>query len=126
MRSLWDCSAAGTCRPKLPLQIPPPAIYARVSDGAGSHRPLLILASLVRAFRIEFAEQRTVGPIGVVGTQPDSPPSFLPRLRGKPGRLALSTGKKLRCDYSRRGLSALLGLYVRWLLTSRRAMARST
>jgi cytochrome P450 len=42
---------------------------------------VLILAALVRSFRIELAERRTVRPIGIVSTRPENPPPFLLRLR---------------------------------------------
>ncbi len=44
---------------------------------------VLVVATLVRAFRIELAPHRPVSPVGLVTIQPDIPPPFL--LRPRPG-----------------------------------------
>ena len=52
---------------------------------------VLVLAIMVRAFRIRLAEPRIVRPIGIVSTKPDNPPSFLlqPRIAAVGGAVSL-------------------------------------
>ena len=46
---------------------------------------VLVLATLVRSFRIELARHAPVKPVGLVTVQPDVPPPFLLRRRGVAG-----------------------------------------
>ena len=66
---------------------PPPARFAYLPFGAGPRvcigsqfaltEAVLVLASLVQAFRITRADDEPVAPRGIVTTQPDRPPPFL-------------------------------------------------
>ena len=47
----------------------------------------LVLASLVRAFRISLAGTRPVRPVAIVTTQPDHPPPFRLERRRFPARI---------------------------------------
>jgi cytochrome P450 len=77
----------------MPDAVPPPR-FAYLPFGAGPRicvgspfaltELVLIVASLVRAFRIELASHRLVTPVGLVTLQPDVPPPFrlTPRAAG--------------------------------------------
>jgi len=70
---------------------PPPARFAYMPFGAGPRtcvgapfaltELVLVVATLVRAFRIELAPHRPVSPVGLVTIQPDPPPLFVLRPR---------------------------------------------
>jgi cytochrome P450 len=78
---------------------PPPARFVYMPFGAGPRvcigaqfaltELVLLLAIVVRTFRIRLAEPRVVRPIGIVGTQPANPPPFLLQLRGEPRTASL-------------------------------------
>ena len=89
-RRLW--SAPETFDPSRFLPgAPPPSRFSYIPFGVGPRTCIgaqfavtelvLILAALVRSFRIELGERRTVRPIGMVSTRPENPPPFLLRLR---------------------------------------------
>jgi len=77
----------------MPDAVPPPR-FAYLPFGAGPRicvgspfaltELVLIVASLVRAFRIELASHRLLTPVGLVTLQPDVPPAFrlTPRAAG--------------------------------------------
>src|SRR5438132_13532297 len=89
-RRLWDKPEDFDSSRFLP-DARPPARFAYMPFGAGPRTCIgaqfalteivLVLAAMVRAFRIELAEDRAVRPIGIVSTQPDHPPPFLLRPR---------------------------------------------
>ncbi len=70
---------------------PPPLRFAYMPFGAGPRtcvgapfaltELVLVVATLVRAFRIELAPHRPVSPVGLVTIQPDPPPPFVLRPR---------------------------------------------
>jgi cytochrome P450 len=78
---------------------PPPARFAYMPFGVGPRvcigaqfaltELVLVLATMIRAFRIELAEPRIVRPTGIVSTQPDNPPPFL--LRRRPDSFAAAS-----------------------------------
>jgi cytochrome P450 len=80
--------------------VPPPARFAYSPFGAGPQvcigaqfaltELVLVLAILIRAFRIRIAEPRIVRPVGIVSTQPDNPPPLLLQPRGVPVGAAAS------------------------------------
>jgi unspecific monooxygenase len=69
----------------MPDAVPPPR-FAYMPFGAGPRicvgapfaltELVLVIASLVRDFRIEMAPRRMVHPVGLVTLQPDAPPPF--------------------------------------------------
>lgn len=78
---------------------PPPARFAYMPFGAGPRvcigaqfaptELVLILAIMIRAFRIRLAQPRIIRPIGIVSTQPDNPPLFLLQRRREPRAASL-------------------------------------
>ena len=70
---------------------PPPLRFAYMPFGAGPRtcvgapfaltELVLVVATLMRVFRIELAPHRPVSPVGLVTLQPDSPPPFVLRPR---------------------------------------------
>jgi cytochrome P450 len=69
----------------MPEAVPPPR-FAYMPFGAGPRicvgepfaltELVLVIATLVRAFRIELASQTMVHPVALVTLQPDLPPAF--------------------------------------------------
>jgi cytochrome P450 len=78
---------------------PPPARFVYMPFVAGPRvcigaqfaltELVLLLAIVVRSFRIRLAEPRVVRPIGIDSTQPANPPPFLLQLRGEPRAASL-------------------------------------
>ena len=78
---------------------PPPGHFSYMPFGAGpricigaqfalAELTTLLLAIMVRTFRVRLAEPRIVRPIGIISTQPDDPPPF--RLQPRAGPRAAS------------------------------------
>lgn len=97
-RRLWDKPDVFDPSRFLP-GAPPPARFAYMPFRAGPRvcigaqfaltELVLILAIMIRAFRIQLSQPRIARPIGIVSTQPDNPPPFLLQRRGEPRAASL-------------------------------------
>jgi unspecific monooxygenase len=84
-RHFWPAAERFDPSRFMPDAVPPPR-FAYMPFGAGPRicvgapfaltELVLVIASLVRDFRIEMAPRRMVHPVGLVTLQPDAPPPF--------------------------------------------------